>query len=509
MPKYVGINLYRLVLSLLEANCSNAEGCNSNESYYEEDSVVAGVGVGGLSGLAGSGKNNSLEVGILGAELIKPSVTAILAVPVLDVTVLGSGRSNSCYVLNVVNDGKYYCEEVGLNAAVYFNGAANGAEIVCDVTGLEAGSCLSVVMLPSVSSRSLNGEEVRNKSSCLVEPSVTAVLAVPVLNIALCLAGSCLSCYVLDLVLGGGELNSENVGCNAACNFYPITCRAVPILDITHLEAIRSLSLYVYESVSSTELNGLEVGNESSCLVEPCVTANGAVPVLNVTVSLASRSNSCYVLDGVVKSGKLNSEDVGCNAACNFDPVAVLACPVLDVTELKAGCFLSLKVLKIVSSRKDAAETSSVVLTLCVGEVAIAASAIPVSDVTFGLAGGSNSLGLYELVLVGRLLVLLGAASALTHLNAGFVNGSPSGPVVNAITVQSAVGSCGCDNNHSGYTENECKENSCKLSHDFSPFLDMKVFREYYTTSAFASQGFSQILSLYFFFFKKNFIPNC
>jgi hypothetical protein len=355
----------------------------------------------------------------------------------------------------------------------------------------------------------LNGLKIGNESSCLVEPCVTANGAVPILNITLDLTTGCLSCYVLDGVVGSGELNSEDIGLNAALNFNSTANGADVVCDVTELKASSCLSVVMLPGVSSAELNGLEVGYKSSSLVEPCVTANGAVPVLNVTLSLTSRSNSCYVLDGVVESGKLNSLDVGKHAACNLNAIAVLACPVLDVTELEAGSILSLYVLKVVSSGKNAAQTSSVVLTLCVGEVAIATSAIPVSDVTLGLAGGSNSLGLYELVLVGRLLVLLGAASALTHLNAGFVNGSPSGPVVNAITVQSAVGSCGCDNNHSGYTENECKENRCKLSHNFSPFLDMKVFREYYTTSAFASQYLLQILSSYFFIYKIIIIRIC
>ena len=214
--------------------------------------------------------------------------------------------------------------------------------------------------------------------------------------------------------------------------------------------------------MSCRELNGLEVGNKGLSLVEPCVTAYGAVPVLNVALGGAGVSNSCYVLDGVIESGKHNCLDVGSEAAFGLYPITSGAVPVLDVTELEAGGLLSLYVCESVSCGKDAAEASDVVLALCIGEVAITACAVPVINVTFGGAGGSYSCGLGELVsVVNSGLNFAASASALLNVIAiNDLNGLPCGPVV-----LRAVSSCRSDNYHSRNAENECEKNGYKLSH--------------------------------------------
>ena len=147
-------------------------------------------------------KNYCLKISALNTLCVKPCVTAILAVPVLNVTVLKAGSINSLYVSKrSMSHRKNYCLKISALNALCVKPCITAilAVPVLNVTVLEAGSINSLyVSKRSVCHRKNYGKKVSVLSASLVEPSVTAGLAVPVLNVTVLEAGSSLSLYVSD-----------------------------------------------------------------------------------------------------------------------------------------------------------------------------------------------------------------------------------------------------------------------------------------------------------------------
>ena len=84
---------------------------------------------------------------------------------------------------------------------------------------------------------------------------------------------------------------------------------------------------------------------------------------------------------------------------------ALGAVPVLDVTFLEAGCCLCSYVLYLMRYGSDKAEASDVVLAFCISEVAITACAVPVLKVTLLEAGCFYCCGVNEFMSMNKLLV--------------------------------------------------------------------------------------------------------
>jgi hypothetical protein len=259
-------------------------------------------------------------------------------------------------------------------------------------------------VLDGVINEKYNGLEVGVLSKSLIEPSETALLAVPVLKVTCFCAGGILSSYVLDIVLGLGKNNRLEVGVLSKSLIKPseTAVLAVPVLEVTHIKAGGILSSYVLDIVlGSGKDYGLEVGVETASLVKPCAATNGAVPVLEVTHIKAGRSESCYVLDGVVNNAD-NSLNVSVESLSLVKPcvAAGLAVPVLKVTCFCAGCFLSSNVLDVVAcGRNDYRHfVEGHAGSVFVIPATVTMLAVPVLDVTVLVAVSFLSLSMLDAV---------------------------------------------------------------------------------------------------------------
>ena len=239
--------------------------------------------------------------------------------------------------------------------------------------------------------------------------------------------------------MSDGQDNSVQVGVQVAVLIQPSGTAdvAVPVLDVTQLLAGSSLSSNVNDVVSDGQLHGHQVGNQGALSIQPSSAANGAVPVLNVTLVLATGGHSSDVLDGVSGSD-LNVHDVGQLSQSGVSPnlLALVANPVLNVTVLVAGSILSGHILGRILQSGDSQG-------LVVGDdgasgiqvVDVAVSAVPVLGPAGVVAAGLNTLAVDS---VG------GAGS--TQLNSHHVGNhgalgiQPSSATVGAVPVSNVTG---------------------------------------------------------------------
>ena len=162
------------------------------------------------------GQDNSLQVGVQGAISIQPSLAASLAVPVLDVTILVAGSSLGLDVdSSLVGSGQDNGLQVGVQGAISIQPsvAALGAVPVLDVTILVAGSSLGLDVHDGVILEGLNRHHVQGHAGTVgIVPAGAAVGAVPVLDVAHAAAGGLNSLNVQDVVssLGVGQLAAQH-----------------------------------------------------------------------------------------------------------------------------------------------------------------------------------------------------------------------------------------------------------------------------------------------------------
>ena len=205
--------------------------------------------------VAGSGKNNVLYVGELSKSLILPYSLAVVADPVLDVTLVVAAGLNSLNVYYGTSELRNYdAHKVGKLSAVSIgpSGATVGAVPVLYVTGCSAGSILSSNVLDGVSSITV-GE--------LTAVHTVSVTAEHVLVLKLRKN----SVLLIDLVLESG------VGP------YGAAALTSPILDVTVsgtcsvlcfnvLNGVRTEELYATGKVGAAgNLRELRAGSKADC----------------------------------------------------------------------------------------------------------------------------------------------------------------------------------------------------------------------------------------------------
>jgi len=247
-----------------------------------------------------SGDDNVLEVGELSKSCIGEYCETLGAVPVLYVTVFGSGRS---LILNV--DNLCCCR----NCKVLSVGELGESCICKYCIALCAVPILSRTVLVAISLNCCNVDDLcccRNckvlsvgelGESCICKYCI-ALCAVPVLSGAVLVARSLNCCNVDDLcccrnckVLSVGELGESCI-----CKYCIALC-AVPILSRTVLVAISLNCCNVDDLCCCRNCKVLSVGElGESCICKYCI-ALCAVPVLSGAVLVARSLNCCNVDD--------------------------------------------------------------------------------------------------------------------------------------------------------------------------------------------------------------------
>ena len=347
--------------------------------------MAGGLGSRDVLDLSSAGSDNALEVGELGESCVGEYCKALLTVPVLNVTVLVAVSLGSLNVLDISKIVGGYALEIrdGSKSRIGEYGLALCAVPVLNVTGLMACSSLSLYVLDLSGAGSNYVLGVGELSESLILPELITVGAVPVLNVTVLVAVSLGSLNVLEVIgAGSGNNNVLDVGelGKSLVLPYTLTVIADPVLYVTGVVTSGSNSIEVNEiGVSNGYLDTHLVGNLGESLVGPCVSAVGAVPVLDVTALIAGRSLSLYVLNAVsgILVGELIAKhavsiagvcilmDAGC---CNGNTlegalggeglvgpylVTCRAGPVLNVSCLGAGSCLSINVSCGVSGSGD------------------------------------------------------------------------------------------------------------------------------------------------------------
>ena len=215
----------------------------------------------------------------------------------------------------------------------------------------------------------------------LVLPELIAAIAVPILDVTVLMAVCLGSLEVLNIAILGsgnnyvldvGELGESLVGPNL------LAVVAYPVLNVTVVVTACSNSIEVNKlGVLNGKLYALLVGNSGESLVGPCSSANGAVPILDVTLGVAGGSNSLNVLDGVISIG------VG------------------ELVAVFAVCVTGIGVLVSNGSGNNAVFIGALSKSL-VGPHFVALGAVPVLNVTCFATGGSLCLYVLNSVLVAK-----------------------------------------------------------------------------------------------------------
>jgi len=354
---------------------------------------------------AGSGSNNSQQVGVQGALGIQPSLTASLAVPVLDVTVHATGGGNSLHVGDgAVSHGQYDGQQVGVQGAIGIQPSltAGLAVPVLDVTILVAGGGNGLhVSDGAVSHGQDNSQQVGVQGALGIQPSLTASLAVPILDVTILVAGGGNGLHVGDGAVSHGQYDGQQVGVQGAIGIQPslTASLAVPILDVTILVAGGGNGLHVGDgAVSHGQYDGQQVGVQGAIGIQPSLTASLAVPILDVTILVAGGGNGLHVGDGAVSHGQYDGQQVGVQGAIGIQPslTAGLAVPVLDVTILVAGGGNSLNVGDGAVSRLALGSTADRAgLGIGAGSVnPIVVQGVSIALAALGAGGGSGAGGL-------------------------------------------------------------------------------------------------------------------
>ena len=268
------------------------------------------------------------------------------------------------------------------------------------------------------SSRKLNRHHIKGHAGCIcIIPAAAAVSAGPVLYVTEFGTGRSLCCNVSEGVscLGIGdlianhtygitlvevevrtvaELNALEVGkLGKSCiSEYCVTFCAVPVLNVTHSLAVNCLnSLNVLDLCGARSYNALSVGDlGKSCVGEYCVTL-GAEPELNVTGLVASSLNSVNVADlcGVRSYNALSVRELGKSCIGEYC-ITVGAVPELYVTVLVATSLNCINVNDLCGVNESEVLNIGEVDALCVSKYCLALGAVPVLLATVLVAGGSN-----------------------------------------------------------------------------------------------------------------------
>ena len=387
---------------------------------------------------AGSRNYNVLDVGKLCKSLIGPNLLAIVAYPVLNVTVSVAIGSSSFDVneIALAGSGKDYVLDVGNlgESLVSPNLLTSVAYPVLAVTVVVASGslCIEVNEIALAGSGNDKISEVGEVVKLCVGPVALAVCAVPVLYVTIHVASGSLSCKVNSVVR---SLTSELAASYALCiaivsvsvlaycakdyaesvsydgksciSPVCITIRAVPVLKVTVCARSRNSSnVLKILGAGSAKDYALAVGKSGKSLVNPVLFASVAVPVLYVTVSVAIGSSSLNVSNvALAGSGKDYVLDVGKLGKSLIGPnlLAIVAYPVLNVTVHVASGSLSLEVneIALAGSGKDYALDVGKLSKSLVSPNLLAIVAYPVLDVTVVVASGSLSREVNEIALAG------------------------------------------------------------------------------------------------------------
>ena len=409
------------------------------------------LGVGG----AGGSDLHVLDVGQNGQSLVGPNLLALVADPVLHVTVLGAGGSLGSDVLGrILQSGDNQVLVVGHDGAlgISVEHIAVSAVPVSIHTGVVAAGLDSLVSLSAVLARGsdLNVLQVGQLSQSLVSPNLLALGAGPVLHVTVLGAGGSLGSdvvgrilqsgqnHVLDVgdlgqslvgphglaivadpvlnvtdvvatggnsvkvhqvgVLNRGQDHALGVGDLGQSGVSPelLAIGAVPVLDVTGLEAggLNSLNVLQVVGAGGAQDHALGVGDLGQSLISPELLALVADPVLDVTIVVATGSDSLDVSHVAAQHGQDHALGVGDLSQSLVSPegLAIGAEPVLDVTDVVAAGINSVEVNGVVlgSSNLHVLDVGQLGQSL-VGPNLLALGAIPVLDVTLGLAGGLHS----------------------------------------------------------------------------------------------------------------------
>ena len=157
-------------------------------------------------------------------------------------------------------------------------------------------------------------------------------------------------------------------------------------------------------AAGSGQDHALGVGDLGQSLVSPELLTLGAVPVLDVAIVVASRSNSLEVSDSAAGSGQDHALGIGDLSAGLVSPeaIALSAVPVLNVTVVVASGLNSLEVNQLsAGSGQDHALGVGDLSAGLVSPEAFAIGAMPVLNVTVGVAAGLNSVKMYNILSTG------------------------------------------------------------------------------------------------------------
>ena len=309
-----------------------------------------------LINVTGCGNNDAHLVGNLSKSLVGPGRTAVRAVPVLNVTVYGTGSIGSLNVNNVV---------VSL--------------LVSKLVAYRAD--LVALIGVGVSCADLNVHEVGKLGELCVSPNLLTLCAVPVLNVTVFGTGSFLSLNVIYLATKSGNNNAESVGklSKSSIGEYCITVCTVPVLNVTGVVAAGSYSIDVNDLSGVRNGKVLSVGEKSTSYIsEYCITLC-AVPIL-VRAVLVARSLNCGNVGKGVKCGngyvlsvrKLSESSIGkyCITVCTV--------PVLKVAVLVAACLCSSNVDDLCSVGNSKVLSVGEKSTSCISEYCITLCAVPI-----------------------------------------------------------------------------------------------------------------------------------
>ena len=236
----------------------------------------------------------------------------------------------------------------------------------------------------SVSHGQDNSLQVGVQGALSIQPSLAASLAVPVLDVTILVAGSSLSLNMGSLAVssGGnnilqvGDLSQQLIGPSGAAEL------AVPVLDVAILVAGSGVSLNMDNIVGNRNDDILEVGDLSQILVSPDALAVGAVPVSDVTGSVAGSSDSINGHDVVVLVGD-DTSLVGHLSQSLVSPssAAELAVPVLDIAGAATGSLNSLNMDDVVLSSLVGQLAAQHAVSVASVEVLVLASGLEDGDI--------------------------------------------------------------------------------------------------------------------------------
>ena len=369
-------------------------------------------------GIVGCAKNYVLNVGKLSKSLIGPNLLTGVADPILNVTVVVATGLNCIEVMEIAlaGSGNDYVLNVGDKSKSLIGpyGLTIVAVPILNVTGVVAtgSNCLEVLEVSVVSAK-LNSHHIGKLGESLILPYLHTLFAVPVLDVTIGATGGsyCFNVYNvtaysgIDYALDIGELSKSCVSPNL------LTLVADPVLDLTVIvtAGLDSFTMYKKVAALSGKSNVLDIGKLSKSLILPYLFTLVADPVLDAAVVVATCLNSRHMYNvALAGSGKNYILDVGKLSESLILPYLLtsIAYPVLDVTVVVTTGSNCIEVLKIAltGSGKDSSLNRNNLSESLIGPSCITLGAVPVLDVTFVVASGSECINVLNVVCVRTIL---------------------------------------------------------------------------------------------------------